>query len=52
MKDKDINKNQDIEICPICGDTMHIYDYAYDHNQYGKVYYKCDTCGHKTNTMN
>ena len=45
---KDINK----EICPICGDTMEIYNYAYDQNQYGKVYYKCNTCGHKCNHMN
>lgn len=39
-------------ICPICGNTMNEYEYSYDHNVYGKKYYKCDECGHKTNTMN
>lgn len=34
-------------ICPICGDTMKDFNYAYDNKQYGKNYYKCDTCGHK-----
>lgn len=37
--------------CPICGEEMQEYDYAYDNNQYGKKYYKCAVCGHKTNTM-
>lgn len=37
--------------CPICGEKMKEYDYAYDNNQYGKKYYKCAVCGHKTNTM-
>ncbi|MGG7323957.1 hypothetical protein [Clostridium baratii] len=37
--------------CPICGEEMEEYDYAYDNNQYGKKYYKCAVCGHKTNTM-
>ena len=37
--------------CPICGEQMEEYDYAYDNNQYGKKYYKCAVCGHKTNTM-
>ncbi len=39
-------------ICPVCGDIMEVYNYAYDQNQYGKVYYKCNTCGHKYNYMN
>ena len=30
---------------------MQEYDYAYDNNLYGKKYYKCAVCGHKTNTM-
>ena len=34
-------------ICPICGDTMKDFNYAYYNKQYGKNYYKCDTCGHK-----
>ena len=44
-------KEQKME-CPICGTIMKDFDYAYDNNQYGKKYYKCDECGHKTNTMN
>lgn len=39
-------------ICPICGSKMRDFDYAYDQNQYGKKYYKCDECGHKMNIMN
>lgn len=40
------NNNSSV-ICPICGDIMKEFDYAYDNKQYGKNYYKCDTCGHK-----
>lgn len=31
---------------------MKEYNFAYDNNQYGKKYYKCEECGHKENTMN
>jgi C4-type Zn-finger protein len=40
------------KICPICGEAMKEYEYAYDNNQYGKIYYKCPECGHKENTIN
>ena len=41
------SKNNEEVICPICGEIMDKYPYAYDNNQYGKLYYKCDVCGHK-----
>ena len=34
-------------ICPICGEEMKYFEYGYDHNVHGKVYFKCDYCGHK-----
>lgn len=49
-----MNKIKDVKnemVCPICGTKMKVFDYAYDQNQYGKKYYKCDECGHKMNTM-
>lgn len=39
-------------ICPVCGEEMEEYKYAYDHNELGKKYYKCYECGHKENTLN
>lgn len=40
--------NRDINIsCPICGEKLKDYGFAYDNNQYGKRYLRCDTCGHK-----
>lgn len=45
----DINKNN--LICPICGEVMEKYDYAYDQNQFGKIYFKCNCCGHKSNII-
>lgn len=36
-----------LHICPICGEEMHVYEYGYDNNVYGKIYFKCDCCGHK-----
>ncbi|MBD7914928.1 hypothetical protein H9660_07185 [Clostridium sp. Sa3CUN1] len=45
-------KNVKEKICPVCGEQMKVYEYAYDNNQYGKEYYKCSECGHKENTMN
>ena len=51
-----MNKKKEKErkkmICPICGEEMKEYDYAYDNKVYGKRYYKCEVCGHKMNTMN
>ena len=46
MKIEKNNSNTSL-ICPICGDTMKDFNYAYDNKQYGKNYHKCDTCGHK-----
>ncbi|MGL5416144.1 hypothetical protein [uncultured Clostridium sp.] len=43
--------SEEKRICPVCGDILEEYKYAYDNNQYGKKYYKCKTCGHKENTM-
>lgn len=43
------NKREENIICKICGTEMEQYDYAYDNNQYGKVYYKCNECGNKIN---
>lgn len=40
------NVKEDL-FCPICGEILKEYPYAYDNKQYGKVYYKCDVCGHK-----
>lgn len=37
----------DTLVCEICGDKMKRFSHVYDNNQYGKNYYKCDTCGHK-----
>ena len=31
------SKNNEEVICPICGEIMEKYPYAYDKNQYGKV---------------
>lgn len=45
-------KDTEKKICKICGSYMEEYKYAYDNNQYGKTYYKCNECGHKENTMN
>ena len=42
---KSENKNE--IICPICGEIMNEYPYAYDNHQYEKLYFKCDVCGHK-----
>ena len=46
-----MNKKKEKEtkkmICPICGEEMKEYDYAYDNKVYGKKYYKCEVCGHK-----
>lgn len=44
-------KKTKVKKCPICGEDMKEYEYAYDNNQYGKKYYKCSECGHKENTM-
>lgn len=38
--------------CDICGDTMKKFNQVYDNNQYGKNYYKCNTCGHKICILN
>jgi C4-type Zn-finger protein len=46
MDSNNIIDNENI-ICPICGEVMKAFPYAYDNNQYGKKYYKCDVCGHK-----
>lgn len=54
MKDlEEINMNIKEEIfkCEICGSEMIKNEYAYDNNQYGKVYYKCNECGHKMNII-
>ncbi|WP_297522626.1 hypothetical protein [uncultured Clostridium sp.] len=48
---KNTKEQKDKIICPICEAEMRSFDYAYDQNQYGKKYYKCDECGHKMNTM-
>ena len=32
-KYKKTNKTINKKICPICGDTMHVFEYAYDQNQ-------------------
>lgn len=40
MKDENIK-------CPVCGNNLENYDYAYDNKQYGKIYLKCNECGHK-----
>lgn len=45
-------KKDEEVICPICGEIMKEYPFAYDNNQYGKVYYKCDVCGHKEVRIN
>ena len=34
-------------IWPVCGESMHEYEYAYDNKVHGKIYFKCDYCGHK-----
>lgn len=44
------NKKETVK-CPICGEEMKEYDYAYDNKVYGKTYYKCEVCGHKMNIM-
>ncbi len=42
------NKNDSIKlICPVCGEEMTKYEYGYDNNVHGKVYFKCNYCGHK-----
>lgn len=42
------NKNEfKFIICPICGEIMHKYEYGYDNNVHGKIYFKCNCCGHK-----
>ena len=42
-----VSKKSEEFICPICGEIMEEYPYAYDNTQYDKIYYKCDLCGHK-----
>lgn len=44
--------NKEKKKCPICDELMREHEFAYDNNQYGKKYYKCENCGHKENTMN
>ena len=42
------NKNKIINlVCPICGEEMNEYKYGYDNNVHGKIYFKCEHCGHK-----
>lgn len=48
---KNLNINKEIVKCEICQNEMIKHEYAYDNNQYGKVYYKCEECGHKMNIM-
>jgi len=43
------DKNKEIVICKICESEMEEYCFAYDNNQYGKIYYKCNVCGNKIN---
>ncbi|GAB6167783.1 hypothetical protein JCM1393_02430 [Clostridium carnis] len=45
-----MNNHEGIK-CPICGEVMEEYVYAYDNKQYGNKYYKCKICGHKTNII-
>lgn len=44
-----INKDNKIKTitCPICGETMIEFEYGYDNKVFGKIYFKCDCCGHK-----
>lgn len=44
-------RNMTEKTCPICGEKMKEYEFAYDNNQYGKKYFKCSECGHKENIM-
>ena len=42
------NKNKIINlVCPVCGEEMNEYKYGYDNNVHGKIYFKCEHCGHK-----
>ena len=34
-------------VCPVCSEEMTEYEYGYDNNVHGKVYFKCEYCGHK-----
>lgn len=34
-------------VCPVCGEEMNEYEYGYDNNVHGKIYFKCKYCGHK-----
>ena len=40
IKTKELTLN-----CPICGEVMH--EFKYDNHVHGKIYFKCDCCGHK-----
>lgn len=44
-------KKEKKRICPVCGEVLEEYEYAYDHNENDKKYYRCAECGHKENTM-
>ena len=42
------NKNNSTTlVCPVCGEEMNEYKYGYDNNVHGKIYFKCEHCGHK-----
>ena len=34
-------------LCPVCGEELIEFKYGYDHGVHGKVYFKCEYCGHK-----
>ena len=36
-------KNIPTLVCPVCGEEMS----EYDNNVHGKIYFKCEHCGHK-----
>ena len=38
-------------VCPVCGEEMIEFEYGYDNNVHGKVYFKCEHCGHKENKI-
>ena len=40
---KNISNKKLTLICPVCGESMH----EYDNKVHGKIYFKCDYCGHK-----
>ena len=31
-------------VCPVCGEEMIEFEYGYDNNVHGKVYFKCEHC--------